>query len=73
MSNEKAELEYSVRVRPRGGAGRNAMWQWEVYASGNTLPVEKGVCQGAEGKAFEAAQAAAARLRERGANAAKSR
>jgi hypothetical protein len=41
------------------------MWQWEVYAAGNALPVEKGVYKGAEAKAFQAARAAVTRLSER--------
>jgi hypothetical protein len=34
------------------------MWQWEVYASGNALPIQKGVYKGAEVKAFDLARAA---------------
>jgi hypothetical protein len=65
MANENEDQDYTIRVRPRGGSGRNAMWQWEVYASGNALPVEKGIYKGAEVKAFQAARAAATRLHER--------
>jgi hypothetical protein len=73
MTNHKEDLDYSLRVRQRGGTGRNAMWQWEVYASGNALPVEKGLLKGAEAKAFQAAQAAVARCYERQAEKAKGR
>jgi len=61
MTNENDETNYTVRVRSRGGAGRNAMWQWEVYAPGNALPVEKGVSRGDEARAFQLARAAVAR------------
>ena len=71
MTNENDVQDYTVRVRPRGGAGRNAVWQWEVYAPGNALPVEKGVYTGPEARAFQAAQAALARQRERQAAKAK--
>lgn len=65
MNDEKSGQAYTVRVRARGGAGRNAMWQWEVYAPGNALPVEKGVYKGVEARAYQLARAAAARLDER--------
>jgi hypothetical protein len=61
----------TVRVRARGGVGHNAMWQWEVYAVGNALPVEKGIFRGTEAKAFQLARAAVARLAERRARAAR--
>jgi hypothetical protein len=63
------DQNFTVRVRARGGAGHNAMWQWEVYASGNALPVEKGIFKGSEAKAFQLARAAVARLAERRARA----
>lgn len=65
MTDEKPDQNYTVRVRSRGGAGHNAMWQWEVYVAGNALPVEKGLSKGAEAKAYQTAQAAMARLSER--------
>lgn len=70
MTDKSEDQGYTVRVRARGGAGANAMWQWEVYASGNALPVEKGIYKGPEAKAFQLAQAAVARLSERRARAA---
>jgi hypothetical protein len=71
MSDEIQEQQYSVRVSARGGAGRNAMWQWEVYAAGKALPVEKGIIQGDEAKAFQLAKSAMARLTERRSRAAR--
>ncbi|MDJ0447505.1 MULTISPECIES: hypothetical protein [Methylocystis] len=65
MTNEKPDQAYTVRVRSRGGAGHNAMWQWEVYAAGNALPIEKGLYKGSEARAYQTAQAAMARLSER--------
>jgi hypothetical protein len=65
MTDENESPDYAIRVRQRGGSGRNAIWQWEVYASGNALPVEKGIYNGAEAKAYQAARAAVTRLRER--------
>lgn len=65
MTEETQKQDYAVRVSARGGAGRNAMWQWEVYAPGNALPAEKGIYRGEEAKAFQLAKAAAARLAER--------
>ncbi len=69
MTKENIELDYTVRVRSRGGAGHNAMWQWEVYAAGNALPLEKGVFKGAEARAYQVARAALTRLAERRARA----
>ncbi|PPD45795.1 MAG: hypothetical protein CTY15_02750 [Methylocystis sp.] len=65
MTDESQKQDYTVRVSARGGVGRNAMWQWEVYAPGNALPVEKGIYRGEEAKAFQLARSAAARLSER--------
>jgi hypothetical protein len=64
MTNEKLDQIYTVRVRFRGGAGHNAMWQWEVYLAGNALPVEKGLYKGVEARAYQIAQAAMTRLSE---------
>lgn len=58
MTKQGEDTDFTLRVRPRGGSGRNAMWQWEVYASGNALPIQKGVYKGAEVKAFDLARAA---------------
>ena len=66
------ELGYIVSVKSRGGSGRAATWLWEVRETGKTLPVEKGVLQGAELKAHEAGRDAIARLTKRQADKAKS-
>jgi hypothetical protein len=55
--------DYTVRVRSRGGAGRNATWQWEVYAPGGVLPLKKGTAQGTEAKAHELGRREAERLK----------
>ena len=62
---------YIVSVKSRGGSGRAATWLWEVRETGKTLPVEKGVLQGAESKAHEAGRDAIARLTKRQAEKAK--
>jgi hypothetical protein len=64
MSDDQGHSSYTVSVRPRGGVGRGAVWQWEVYASGKALPVEKGTVTGAEGKAYQVGRTAMFRLQE---------
>ena len=56
---------YIVSVRSRGGSGREATWIWEVRETGKTLPIEKGVLQGAESKAHQAGREAIVRLTKR--------
>ena len=56
------ENKYSIALRSRGGAGRGAMWQWEIFAAGKNLPVKKGVVSGTEKHAHDLARAAVATL-----------
>jgi hypothetical protein len=72
MNEQEDDVGYTVSIRPRGGSGSAAMWQWEVCESGKTLPIEKGVLKGAESKAYQAGKQAIARLLERQAAKAKS-
>ncbi len=59
------ESKYSIALRSRGGAGRGAMWQWEIFAAGKPLPVQKGVVSGTEKRAHDVARAAVAALARR--------
>ena len=63
MTQHDKKTDFTFKVRPRGGAGRNAIWQWEVFAEGKLLPLVKGTSSGAESKAGEDAQKAISRLR----------
>jgi len=65
MSNQEDGTGFTINIRPRGGSGSAAMWQWEVCETGKTLPVEKGMLKGAESKAYQAGKQAIARLLER--------
>jgi hypothetical protein len=66
-NNTETENKYSIALRARGGSGRGAMWQWEIYAAGKTLPVQKGVVAGTEKHAHDIAKAALAALERRAA------
>jgi len=56
------ENKYSIALRSRGGGGRGAMWQWEIFAAGKNLSVKKGVVSGTEKHAHDLARAAVAAL-----------
>jgi len=61
----ETENKYSIALRSRGGSGRGAMWQWEIFARGKSLPVQKGVVAGTEKHAHDIAKAALAALERR--------
>ncbi len=63
MTQHDKTTDFTIKVRPRGGVGRSAIWQWEVFAEGKLLPLVKGTSSGAESKAGEDAQKAISRLR----------
>ncbi len=63
MTQQENTPDFTIKVRPRGGVGRSAIWQWEVFGAGKLLPLVKGTTSGAETKAYEDAQKAITRLR----------
>ncbi len=71
MSDQPEHPEYSLRLLPRGGNGRDARWAWEIYVAGNLIPLEKGMYWGLEAKAYQAAKAAMKRVAEKRAEKAK--
>lgn len=54
--------EYTIKLLPRGGSGRDARWAWEIRSEGSTIPLEKGTYSGLEAKAYSAAESAMKRL-----------
>ena len=63
----ETESKHTITLRSRGGSGRGAMWQWEIFAAGKSLPVQKGVVAGTEKHAHDMAKAALAALERRAA------
>jgi hypothetical protein len=63
MTQNDKTTDYTVKLRPRGGAGRSAIWQWEVYGQGKLLPLVKGTSSGSQSKAQEDGQKAIDRLK----------
>jgi hypothetical protein len=66
-NNAETESKYQIALRQRGGSGRGAMWQWEIFAAGKNLPVQKGAVAGTEKHAHDTAKAALAALERRAA------
>ena len=56
--------EYEIVIRSRGGSGKSAIWQWNVYEVGSSGSLLKtGEVKGARSKALAAARDAESSLR----------